>query len=214
MLPDLVVAVFLATCLVVFYGANPYNLIRFRRCKKGAKHDAEVEVSREPLLALAAMGTFVLFIESAAYSVLVFLNLQNVLTDSWLQLHFLCESWVQAAGISLTALGYFLFIWSVLARGRYSTAWEMPESHRLVTWGPYHCVRHPSYSAYFILFAGLFLALLNVVAIIPLLAIPGYVRITTIEEELLTRRFGGAYKECQQETGKFWPKRKRQESLD
>ena len=134
MLPDLVVAVFLATCLVVFYGANLYNLIRFRRCKKGAKHDAEVEVSREPLLALAAMGTFVLFIESAAYSVLVFLNLQNVLTDSWLQLHFLCESWVQAAGISLTALGYFLFIWSVLARGRYSTAWEMPESHRLVTW--------------------------------------------------------------------------------
>jgi protein-S-isoprenylcysteine O-methyltransferase Ste14 len=80
--------------------------------------------------------------------------------------------------------------------------------------GPYRCVRHPSYSAYFILFAGLFLALLNVVAIVPLLAIPGYVRITTIEEKLLTRRFGGAYKGYQQETGKFWPKRKRQESLD
>jgi protein-S-isoprenylcysteine O-methyltransferase Ste14 len=75
-------------------------------------------------------------------------------------------------------------------------------------------VRHPSYLAYFILFTGLFLTLLNIVAIIPLLAIPGYVRITAIEEELLTRRFGDAYKQYQQETGKFWPKRKRQVSSD
>jgi protein-S-isoprenylcysteine O-methyltransferase Ste14 len=75
-------------------------------------------------------------------------------------------------------------------------------------------VRHPSYLAYFILFTGLFLTLLNIVAIIPLLAIPGYVRITAIEEELLARRFGDVYKQYQQETGKFWPKRKRQVSSD
>jgi len=214
MLPDLVVAVFLAVCLAVFYNANLYNLLKFRRSKKGAEYSAEVEVSHKPVLVLAALGTFTLFIESASYSILVFLNLQSALTDSWLQLHFLCDSWVQAVGISLTAFGYFLFIWSVLARGRYSTAWEMPENHKLVTWGPYRYVRHPSYLAYFILFTGLFLTLLNIVAIIPLLAIPGYVRITAIEEEILTRRFGDAYKQYQQETGKFWPKRKRQVSSD
>jgi len=214
MLPDLVVAVLLALCLAVFYSANLYNLLEFRRSKKGAAYSAEVEVSHEPVLALAALGTFALFIESAAYSILVFLNLQSVLTDSWLQLHFLYDSWVQAVGISLTVFGYFFFIWSVLARGRCSTAWEMSENHRLVTWGPYRYVRHPSYLAYFILFTGLFLILLNIVAIIPLPAIPGYVRITAIEEELLTRRFGDAYKQYQQETGKFWPKRKRQVSSD
>jgi protein-S-isoprenylcysteine O-methyltransferase Ste14 len=166
------------------------------------------------VLAIAALGTFTLFIESAAYPILVFLNVQRILTDSWLQLHFLYDSWAQAVGISLTAFGYFLFIWSVLARGRYSTAWEMPENHKLVTWGPYRYVRHPSYLAYLILFAGLFLALLNMVAIPLLLAIPGYVHITAVEEELLTRRFGDAYKQYQQKTGKFWPRKKKQEGSD
>jgi protein-S-isoprenylcysteine O-methyltransferase Ste14 len=214
MLPDLAVTVFLAVCLAVFYSANLYNLLKFRRRKKGVKYKAEVKVPHEPALALATLGTFALFSESAAYSILVFLGKQEIWTDSWLQLHFLYDSWVQAVGISLTVFGYFLFIWSVLARGRCSTAWEMSENHRLVTWGPYRYVRHPSYLAYFILFTGLFLTLLNIVAIIPLLAIPGYVRITAIEEELLTRRFGDAYKQYQQETGKFWPKRKRQLSSD
>jgi protein-S-isoprenylcysteine O-methyltransferase Ste14 len=214
MLPDLAVTVFLAVCLAVFYSANLYNLLKFRRRKKGVKYKAEVKVPHEPALALATLGTLALFSESAAYSLLVFLGKQEIWTDSWLQLHFLYDSWVQAVGISLTVFGYFLFIWSVLARGRCSTAWEMSENHRLVTWGPYRYVRHPSYLAYFILFTGLFLTLLNIVAIIPLLAIPGYVRITAIEEELLTRRFGDAYKQYQQETGKFWPKRKRQVSSD
>lgn len=214
MLPDLAVTVFLAVCLAVFYSANLYNLLKFRRRKKGVKYKAEVKVPHEPALALATLGTFALFSESAAYSILVFLGKQEIWTDSWLQLHFLYDSWVQAVGISLTVFGYFLFIWSVLARGRCSTAWETSENHRLVTWGPYRYVRHPSYLAYFILFTGLFLTLLNIVAIIPLLAIPGYVRITAIEEELLTRRFGDAYKQYQQETGKFWPKRKRQVSSD
>ena len=214
MLADLVVAVLLAMCLAVFYSANLYNLLKFRRRKKGVKYKAEVKVPHEPALALATLGTFALFSESAAYSILVFLGKQEIWTDSWLQLHFLYDSWVQAVGISLTVFGYFLFIWSVLARGRCSTAWEMPENHRLVKCGPYRYVRHPSYLAYFILFTGLFLTLLNIVAIIPLLAIPGYVRITAIEEELLARRFGDAYKQYQQETGKFWPKRKRQVSSD
>ena len=214
MLADLVVAVLLAMCLAVFYSANLYNLLKFRRRKKGVKYKAEVKVPHEPALALATLGTFALFSESAAYSILVFLGKQEIWTDSWLQLHFLYDSWVQAVGISLTVFGPFLFIWSVLARGRYSTAWEMPENHRLVKCGPYRYVRHPSYLAYFILFTGLFLTLLNIVAIIPLLAIPGYVRITAIEEELLARRFGDAYKQYQQETGKFWPKRKRQVSSD
>jgi protein-S-isoprenylcysteine O-methyltransferase Ste14 len=214
MLPDQAVTVFLTACLAVFYSANLYNLLKFRRRKKGVKYKAEVKVPHEPALALATLGTFALFSESAAYSILVFLGKQEIWTDSWLQLHFLYDSWVQAVGISLTVFGYFLFIWSVLARGRCSTAWEMSENHRLVTWGPYRYVRHPSYLAYFILFTGLFLTLLNIVAIIPLLAIPGHVRITAIEEELLTRRFGDAYKQYQQETGKFWPKRKRQVSSD
>jgi protein-S-isoprenylcysteine O-methyltransferase Ste14 len=107
----------------------------------------------------------------------------------------------------LTAFGYFLFVWSVLARGRYATSWDMSEDHKLVTWGPYRYVRHPSYAAYFILFAGLFLMLVNLIAVIPFIAIPGYVQITNIEEELLAKRFGDEYAHYQRITGKFFLKR-------
>lgn len=83
----------------------------------------------------------------------------------------------------------------------------MPENHKLVTWGPYRYVRHPAYLAYFILFIGLPLTLLNLIAIIPLIAVPGYIRIANIEEALLTKRFGNEYQRYQQATGKFFPKR-------
>ena len=195
-------------CLVIFYGVNLYNLKRFRKMKKGLMYKAELEFPKGLLFVLGALGTFALFLESALYIILVFTGFHKVLTDSWLQLHFPFDSYVQAVGLSLTAFGYLLFIWSVLARGRYATSWEMPENHRLVTWGPYHYIRHPAYLAYFILFASLFLTLLNLLALIPLIAVPGYIKITSIEEELLTKRFGEEYQRYQQTAGKFLPKRK------
>jgi protein-S-isoprenylcysteine O-methyltransferase Ste14 len=111
-------------------------------------------------------------------------------------------------GVALETIGYFLFLWSVFERGRYATSWEMYEDHKLVTSGPYHYVRHPSYLAYFLLFFGLFFLLLNLVALIPLVAIPGYVRITKYEEQLLVERFGSEYVEYQERTGRFLPKTK------
>ena len=208
MLPETLVAGSLAVCLIIFYGVNLYNLKKYRKMKEGLKYKAEVESPRGPPFVFAALGTFAFYIESALYIVLVFTGSHKFLTDSWLQLHFPFDSWVQAIGLSLTALGYFLFTWSVLARGRYATSWEMPENHKLVTWGPYRYVRHPSYLAYLILFISLPLTILNLVALIPLIAIPGYIQIASIEEELLIKRFGKEYQQYQQTTGKFLPKRK------
>lgn len=61
MLPDQAVTVFLTACLAVFYSANLYNLLKFRRRKKGVKYKAEVKVPHEPALALATLGTFAPF---------------------------------------------------------------------------------------------------------------------------------------------------------
>jgi protein-S-isoprenylcysteine O-methyltransferase Ste14 len=132
-----------------------------------------------------------------------------LLADSPLQLRFMGDSWLQIAGMAVTAFGYALFLWSVLARGRYATSWEMPEDQRLVTWGPYRYVRHPSYLAYFILFAGLLLLLLNLITLLPFIAIPGYVLITAAEEEMLSKKFGEAYKEYLRVTGRFFPKKRK-----
>jgi len=210
MLTDLTIAVFLEVCLTVFACVNLYNLRRFNASRKESRYSAEVKQPRKPIFILAALGTVIFFLESLLYIILVFTGLDENIGDFFFQLQFPFSSWVQLVGIFATAFGYALFLWSVLARGRYATSWEMPENQKLVTWDPYHYVRHPSYLAYFILFAGLFFTLLNLMAVIPFIAIPGYVHITTVEEELLTKRFGESYLKYQRATGKFFPRRKQQ----
>jgi len=112
----------------------------------------------------------------------------------------------QIVGLVLTGAGYFLFIWSVIARARYAVSWAMTENHRLVTWGPYRYVRHLSYLGYFLMFLGLFFTWPNFLTLFPLIAIPGYVRVTVEEERFLLLRFGDQFLEYQRRTGRFIPK--------
>ncbi len=208
MLPDSAVATFLAVCLTIFVAVNLLNMAKHAGNKKSASYKAEVEQPTGLPLFLVALGTGLFFLESVLYTILVFGGLGTAMSNSVFQLRFPLDSGVQLIGTIETAFGYALFLWSVLARGKYATSWEMPENQKLVTWGPYRYVRHPSYLAYFILFIGLFLTLLNLIAAVPLVAIPGYVRVAVKEEELLTKRFGEAYTEYQRATGMFFPRKK------
>lgn len=206
MFSSLAIVVFLVVCLTIFFGTNLYNLKKFNGSKRRIKFNAEVERPSGLVFTLAAFGTGIFFLESVLFIILVVTGLYGIMSNSFFQLRFPFDSWVQLSGILATASGYALFVWSVLARGRYATSWEMSENQKLVTWGPYNYIRHPSYVAYFILFTGLFLTLLNLIAVIPFIAIPGYLRIATVEEELLMKRFGREYLEYQRTTGKFFPK--------
>jgi protein-S-isoprenylcysteine O-methyltransferase Ste14 len=207
MLSELYIAWFVCGCLGVFFALNLYNLLRTKRSRKPTDVYAEVRRPHGFLFALAAFGTLFFFLVSMAYPFLVFAGYSK--SEYFpLQLGFRYDFWIQVIGITLVTMGYFLFLWSVLERGRYATSWEMQEDHKLVTSGPYRYVRHPSYLAYFLLFFGLFFLLLNLVALIPLVAIPGYVRITTYEEQLLVARFGSEYVKYQERTGRFLPKMK------
>lgn len=208
MLPHRITASVLAACLTVFVGVIVYNLKQSRPRHQEGGSKAEVDQPSGLVLVLAALGTGTLFLETVSYILLVSLGLSDVVTRSPLQLRFLSDVGVQLIGIVVTVSGYTLFSWSVLARGAYATSWEMPENQKLVTWGPYKYVRHPSYLAYFLLFTGLFLTLINLAALIPCIAIPSYVAVATKEEEMLSRRFGAAYTEYQRKTGKFLPKLK------
>jgi protein-S-isoprenylcysteine O-methyltransferase Ste14 len=209
MLAGTVIAVFLSACLTVFFAVNVYSWLKSGKGRKNARYEAEVELPHNLALALAALGTVVFFLESALYVLLVTAGLEMTIRNTPAQFMFPFDSWMQLTGIVTTAFGYALFLWSVLARGKCATSWEMPSDQKLVTWGPYKYVRHPSYLAYFIMFAGLFLLLLNVVALVPLVAVPGYVSVTTVEDEMLRRRFGEAALEYQRTTGKFLPTRRR-----
>lgn len=209
MLPELIPAGFTLGWLAVFFAVNLYNIVKVHG--DGAKTKVYAEISRPKgaMVQLAAVGTLLFFFESLLFALLSFTKSPAALHVFLLQIEFPYDFCVQIVGLALSASGYSLFIWSVVTRGKYAVSWAMPENHRLVTVGPYRYVRHPSYSAYFLMFCGLPLVWLHPTAMLPLVAVPGYVGVTVKEEELLLRRFGEKYGNYQMKTGRFFPKRKR-----
>jgi protein-S-isoprenylcysteine O-methyltransferase Ste14 len=115
-------------------------------------------------------------------------------------------------GSFIMVLGYAIFIWSVLARGPIATSWQMRADHRVVDWGPYRYVRHPSYLGYFLMFIGFLFMWQNIIALLPLVAIPGYVLITHREDEMLAAKFGEKYLRYKKRVGGFLPKMSRSKS--
>jgi len=206
MLTETVLAVFLLVWLGFFSSVNLYNILKAGKLRSGVKAYALVKRPSGFVVSLAAVGTVVYFLEALLYPFLVFSGLVSVLYDFPFYFPSPCMFYMQILGLILTSAGYSLFIWSVVARGRYAVSWEMPENHRLVTWGPYRYVRHPSYLGYFLMFFGLFFSWPNLFTLFPLLAIPGYYRVTFEEERLLVQHFGDEYVEYQKRTGRLIPK--------
>lgn len=206
MLVESIVAIVLLVCLVCFFSVNLHNILVVHRRRGHEKVSAEVEYPSGFIVNIAGFGTFVYFFEVLAYLFLVFSGLAFLLYDAPLYFGLLLASYTQGLGLMSTIIGYLLFIWSVIARGQYATSWGMPENQKLVTWGPYKHVRHPSYLGYFLMFFGLLLIWPNLFTLIPLSAIPGYLCVAAKEEKLLTQRFGDEYLDYQRKTGRFIPR--------
>ena len=206
MLTETVVAVFLLVWLGCFLLVNLYNILKVHKRKPVVKVYAEVERPVGFVVGLAAVGTIVYFLEVLLYLFLTFIGHIYVMHDFPFHFNFPFVFHIQIIGLVLTSVGYLLFIWSVVVRGRYAVSWEMPENQRLVTWGPYRYVRHPSYLGYFLVFFGLFFLWPNLFTLFPLAAIPGYFSLTFEEERLLVQRFRDEYVKYQRKTGRFIPK--------
>jgi protein-S-isoprenylcysteine O-methyltransferase Ste14 len=206
MLTEAFIALFLLICLGCFVSVNLHNILKGRKLRSGEKVYAEVERPSGIIMGLAAVGTLVYFLEVLSYLLLAFMSHASAPSDFPFLFRFPLMFYVQVLGLALTSVGYFLFIWSVLVRGKYAASWKMPQSQRLVTLGPYRYIRHPSYLGYFLIFFGLFSLWPNVFTILPIIAIPGYFRITFEEERLLVQRFGDEYLEYQKKTGRFIPR--------
>ena len=206
MLTETVVAVFLLVCLGCFVSVNLHNILRVHKRRPSVKVYAEVERPPSFIVSLAAVGTIVYFLEVLLYLFLTFIGLIYTLHNFPVRFKFPFILHVQIIGLILTSAGYLLFIWSVVIRGRCAVSWEMPENQKLVTWGPYRYVRHPSYLGYFFMFFGLFFLWSNLFTLFPLVAIPGYFILTFEEERLLVQRFKDEYEKYQRKTGRFIPK--------
>ena len=163
----------------------------------------EVEEPHGLIMGLVALGTSAFFLESLLYLYFgVLRDHVSVWTAFDLQVH---NDLLEVFGGWVMIGGYAIFIWSVIARGQFATSWTMSEKHRLVNWGPYRYVRHPSYLGYFLMFAGFFVISQNMLALIPFVAIPGYTLAAFREEEMLLKRFGEEYRKYMQETKRLIP---------
>lgn len=203
---EVLISSFLTICLGCFFSVNLLNILKAHRHNGQEEPYAEVEGPSGFIVSTVALGTLLYFIEVCFYVSVTFSSIVSSPEVLPLSIQLPSLAFMQILGLAMTGMGYSLFIWSVIARGRYATSWEMRGNHRLVTWGPYRYVRHPSYFGYFLMFLGFITLWPNIVTLIPLAAIPGYIKVTVQEEKLLEQRFGDEYREYQRRTGRFIPK--------
>jgi protein-S-isoprenylcysteine O-methyltransferase Ste14 len=117
-------------------------------------------------------------------------------------------SWLRWSGAGFSLLSIALLTWTLPTLGTNLTDTVVTrERHTLVTRGPYRWIRHPFYVAMALvslgsaLLAANWFVLASGAVVFALLAVR-----SRVEEQLLAARFGDAYREYKDRTGRFLPK--------
>lgn len=208
MVPGFAASAALLGLLLLFFGVNLHNVVTGARARKGKASGAEAPRPSGLWATLASIGTISFFFEATVYGFLGLLGYGDPVQTVLVPIPGLFGA-VSVLGLALVAAGVLVFLWSVAARGRYSVSWEMPDDHRLVTWGPYRYVRYPSYSGYFMMFLGLTLMINNPAILVPILAVAGYAGLVDDEKRLLVARFDDEYRRYAEATGRVTPRLRR-----
>lgn len=116
--------------------------------------------------------------------------------------------WIRLAGVPVAIAGLALFKWMFLHLGLNVTPTSMPREHAtLITSGPYRWVRHPMYSTVVLLVAATSLLTANVIVALGGIAMFALLAARSrTEEQRLVEKFGDAYHDYQQRTGRFLPR--------
>jgi len=126
----------------------------------------------------------------------------------WIQWSYLYLPFeLRVVGLILGVVSLPYVYWVGRIANYYSYTVEIQESHKLITTGPYHRIRHPLYAATILFLAALVLVSDNwLFLIILLIMIPGiYVRIEK-EERMLIEEFGDEYRAYMKRTGRLLPR--------
>lgn len=100
-------------------------------------------------------------------------------------------------GLVMVVLGMALRQWAVRTLGQFFTVQvQVRSGQTVVDTGPYHWVRHPSYTAIIVSFAGIGVALENWLSLLALLIVPtiGLVVRIRVEERALLTALGEPYR--------------------
>ena len=115
---------------------------------------------------------------------------------------------LQYAGLILLAVGIILREWSIWVLGKHFTGQvQVRKKAKLVTNGPYNCVRHPSYTGGMLSLMGINLAIGTwlgalIAFVLSLIAYQYRIR---IEEKALQEAFGSEYEDYKNRTCKLFP---------
>jgi protein-S-isoprenylcysteine O-methyltransferase Ste14 len=177
---------------VVYFATRIY----FQRQVQGLQEYTHVNEKQEKIL-------FRLF-------ALAFLLLPLYFLTPWINFASLPgPAWLRWGGGMITLLGIGLFGWAHLALGRNWTAiLALAKEHVLVQNGPYRRIRHPMYSAFFLIGIGFLVLsanwLVGIVYLAPLVLM--YVKRVVLEEKMMLDRFGEAYRQYMKQTGRLLPR--------
>lgn len=110
------------------------------------------------------------------------------------------------AGICLLTLPWFAWVHHILGHN-FSSTLNIRANHTLITTGPYRWVRHPMYTAFYVLHLATILVTANLFLGLTWLA--GLAVVITLrvdrEEAMMIRQFGDAYHAYRGQTGRFLP---------
>lgn len=117
--------------------------------------------------------------------------------------------WLTILGIVITAVGLYFFWRAHADLGKnWSSSLDIHNQHKLITNGVYHHVRHPMYSASWLMYLGQAIFLANWVAGLGGLvafALLYFLRVPK-EEQMMLQQFGDEYQHYMATTGRVIPK--------
>lgn len=118
-------------------------------------------------------------------------------------------TWLGVLGVFIGFFGIWLFYLSHRDLGKqWSVQLEIREEHKLISDGIYKYVRHPMYSAIWLVVIGQALLLQNFIAGLAGLVTFGSLYFLRVfkEEEMMVKTFGDEYLEYSKKTGRIFPK--------
>ncbi|TFG04662.1 isoprenylcysteine carboxylmethyltransferase family protein [Candidatus Thorarchaeota archaeon] len=196
----LITVVLLAFSFLLIYRLNAHD----------DQAEGRFEVKKEILLSPAVeLAGNVVTIAIPMIAVILLLLSPTAVYGTGLNIHFYGDALVQVAGILLYTSGATLLTWSSRVLGKYDTGRiAVAEDHVLVDAGPYARVRHPGYTATFMLVLSVFMMTLHVLFLLDVLAAVAYFLYRSrLEEELMLsdESLGDDYQEYMERTGRFFP---------
>lgn len=184
--------------LILVYTAFSIIRIRFQLHARKSGYKTVIEESKKYSIFLSILicyEVFTLFTYLLFPQLIIWANLPLPLSLRWLGFF-----------LAITALAMFIWVHRHLGYN-FSIKLKISDSHTLTASGPYQWIRHPMYTAFYLLHIAAFLLTSNWLIGLTWLAGLTIIIILRIdrEEAMMLEKFGEDYRDYIQRTGKFTP---------